>query len=139
MMLDYLLDEVKDPFFGLVYFFLGIAVFGALFSCFDWIKAFIIFIIVTEIFYHIKPRTKQEKKKGRDYLDVIIYKIDAMWDAGYVTLLGAGIYRYWPKIAWDGILVALKGVIFGVGVLVGILLLIWLYLWLNKLRDTPRK
>lgn len=95
-------------------------------------------LLLTEIFYHVLPRTKEEKKKGRDYLNVLGFKIDAITDASLVLGIIFGTYKLSDLFGWEKITsVIIKGCEYAV-IVIAIFLLLWLYLWLNKLRDTKK-
>lgn len=100
------------------------------------IKYFLIFLILlTEVIYHIEPRSKKDKKYGRDYFMVFFKKLDSAIDVVVLIGLSTIFYKLIMAIRLEHIINISKIIGFSVGTI----LIIWIYLWLNRLRDSPKK
>lgn len=95
----------------------------------------LLLLLLTEIIYHVEPRSKKEKKNGRGYFLVLFKKLDSAFDGVVLICIGAVLYEIIIMITLEYIIYGLKWV----GTIVGTFLIVWVYLWVNRLRDLPKK
>lgn len=104
-------------------------------ATFGWFLTGVFMLILTELVYHIEPRSEKEKKKGRAYWYVFFKKLDSVVDAALFLGLSIGVYHIFKNVTLQGTLHVVKIA----GIVVGCILLLVVYIWVNRLRDKPKK
>ncbi len=92
-------------------------------------------ILLTEIVYHIEPRTKEDKKNGRSYWMVFGKKLDSATDAVFLIVFSTWVYQAVTFITLEHVQKTLQVI----GIIVASIVSVMLYLWMNRLRDRPKK
>ncbi len=129
------MDAMLYIFFHFFLLFLVVSTISHAVESFGLTYFFILLILLTEVIYHLEPRSKKDKKNGRDYFMVFFKKLDSAFDG----VMAIGVVTAIHKI---GIMIRVEHITYGlkvIGFIVGVVILAWIYLWLNRLRDRPKK